>query len=397
MRTALPWILLALVAGGWIGATVFSSETSVSPGVVAAPSADPSAVAELRAAVETLRAEVQSLREERPQPGPTLKTSGTTPTERPKAAPRTAEYKARESKQRRQEAANAQRKTWYDAIRSLKAGDARETALAEMRAAFDSDDDTLRLAALQLSRWLGNIEYDRAAWRAAILPHTKSADGATQAAALVALAYVQPDESDLALWPEAAKRADRSTAEGMAHAIVRTAEGVLQGDAADAVLHLLRDGTDIRKAFVVRGLQSVKQWDPVVEARLVEIVGAAPASSYDSSYFFHFITPRMDPKSDAIVDLMLAKIEEGKSNIQTLIRGFHDGLDERQKAHAADKLVGYAENANAYTVRYIAEALGHVASARHVDRMAALIAGDDVDKYAKNAMEHAIQRAKRRP
>jgi hypothetical protein len=71
-------------------------------------------------------------------------------------------------------------------------------------------------------------------------------------------------------------------------------------------------------------------------------------------------------------------------------------LDERQKAYAADKLIGFAENANAYTVRYIAEALEHVASQPHVDKMAALIAGDDVDKYAKTSMGAAIQKAKRR-
>ncbi|MDJ0522476.1 MAG: hypothetical protein QNJ90_10450 [Planctomycetota bacterium] len=397
MRTALPWILLSLVTGGWIGAT-FLERDEVAPTPEVAPASATDDIATLRAAVQSLRAEVRALREERRSAGPVLEAKGTKPSTRPRAVkPRSEEFKQREENRRRQETLRAKRKAWWDAIRSLKDNEARATAIAEVRAAFDGDDDMLRLNALQLARWLGKLDYDRDDWRAAILPHVQSEDRMTRTAALIALAYVKPEASDINHWPDVAKDSDRNNAEEMAHAITRTADGILRDEAATAVLHLLRPGTNIKKAFVIRGLQSVKEWDPAVEARLVEIVGKAPAHDYDSGYFFHFVTPRMDPKSDAILELMLKKIEAGRSSIQTLSRGFRKGLDERQKSHAADKLLDYAENAdNAYTVRWLAEALQFVASMRHVDRMAALVSGDDVDQHAKSAMERAMQAARTR-
>ena len=357
-------------------------------------------LADLRTEVAALRAEVQARRSEtaqRPRPGPELATSGTAPAPSPKVAPRSEEFRAREEAVRAREAAQAQRKTWTEALRSLKDVAARDTALAEMRAAFDGTDEGRRLAALQLARWLGDVEYDRADWRKGILPHAKSKEPDVRLAALMALAWVQPEPADLALWSDAVRDADRNNAEQVAYAIVNTAGGVLRGAAADSVLHLLREGTNIKKAFVIRGLQQVKEWDPAVEARLIGIVRAAPAHDYDSGYYFHFITSRLDPKSDAVLDLMLEKVEAGKGELETIVRGFRVGLDERQKERVAEALLGYAENAgNARTVRWLAQGLEHVASARLVPRMQALIAGEGVDKYAKQAVEKAIEAARTR-
>jgi len=403
MRIAVPWVLCALVAGAWIGSAVLVEDTVSTPAVAPAlgmgAAAGEAEVTELRAAVDALRAEVRALQAERASPGPVLHASGSAPTpaSRPQVVPRSEAFRAREDAARTLEAAQAQRKTWYDAVRSLKDGSAREAALTEMRAAFGGKDEARRLAALQLARWLGDTEYDRADWRKGILPHVKSEDAATRQAALIALAWVQPEASDLAWWADAAKGADRNNAEELARAIVKTADGVLRGAAADAVLELLRDGTDIKKAFVIRGLQGVKEWDPAAETRLIEIVRAAPAHDYDSAYYFHFITSRLDPKSDAVVDLMLEKIEEGKGEIETIVRGFRVGLDERQRDRVADALLGYAENAaNASMVRNLAQGLAHVATARHVGRMQALIAGEGVDRHVIQAVERALEAARTR-
>jgi len=287
--------------------------------------------------------------------------------------------------------------TWLKAVRSLKDADARETALAEMRAAFDGTDDVARLAALQLARWIGNVPYDHADFRRGILPHARSQDPEIRHAARLALAWVQPEASDVALLAEEARTADRNDAESIAMALTRASGGVIRGETAEAVLHLLRDGTRIKKALVIRGLQSAKEWDPAVEARLIEIVRSVPAHDYDSAYYFHFITPHLDPKSDAVVQLMLDRLAEGKSSPETLVRGFRVGLDDRQKERVADALLDMMENAGtAFTVRSLGEALAYVASARHVERMQALVAGDGVDKAAKAAIERAIDAVRRR-
>ena len=94
---------------------------------------------------------------------------------------------------------------------------------------------------------------------------------------------------------------------------------------------------------------------------------------------------------------MLDRIAEGKGSIQTIVRGFRVGLSDEQKDYAADKLLTYAENASsAYTVRFLAEALEHVARVVHVARLQALIAGDGVDKHVMRAVERAVAAAKGR-
>ncbi len=398
MRTALPWILLALVAGGWIATTLIVESNSA---VGSAAEDDTATQAELQQTISALRAEVKTLRKAQPSEGPELATSGKRPAVPPAGAQKpveTPEARAkREALAERRKRMWAQRKAWGDAVRSLKDKAAREQALGEMRAAFDGADEERRLAALLMARWLGNVTYDRADWRGAILPHAKSADPEVRLAALTALAYVQPEASDIGLWKEAVAGAGRSNGEEIAQAIVRTAGGVLEGEAAEAVLHLLRDGTRIKRAMVIRGLQSVKTWDPAVEARLLEVVRTSRGGDSVEHYYFHFIAARLDPKSDAVLDLILEKIETGRGGLQTIVRGFRTGLDDRQKERAADALIDCAENApDAYTVRLLAEALGRVAGARHIARMEALIAGEDVDKYARMAVEDAIRQARRR-
>ena len=209
------------------------------------------AIAELRAAVASLRADVDTLRAQAART-----TAG------PKTAPRDPAFAEREAKVRRRRsvgdaqrnrstAVAQQRKIWYDAVRSLREGAPREKALAEMRAALDGDDEVRLLSALQLARWLGTVEYDRADFRRGVLPHAKSEDPEVRRAALIALAWVQPDKADLALWADTVKSADRSSAEEIAQALVRTSDGVIRGGTADAVLHLLRDGTQIRKPTII--------------------------------------------------------------------------------------------------------------------------------------------------
>ncbi len=409
MRTALPWILVALFAGLWIGSIVLVEKEPMPRSSQGVPdvSADGSdELAELRSAVNELRKEVRSLREEHvDRRMPVLQASNTKRASASHSAtPRSESFKKREEKARvnrarrqRDVEAAAIRKKWNDDIRSLKDASAREFALREMRAAFDGENDVRRLAALRLARWIGNVEFDRADWRGAILPHARNGDPEVQIAALIALAYVQPEHADLDLWSEVIKHADRENGEEVAHAIVRASGGIIRGTTADAVLHLLRDGTNTKKAFVIRGLQGGREWDEAVEARLIEIARNAPARDYDSVYYFHFITSRLDPKSDEVIELMLEKIEEGKSEMAAIMRGFRIGLDDRQAELVADKLLGYAENAGtSHKLKAIADGLKNVVRPQHIPRLEALAKGDNVSVYAQRALNGAIDAAQRR-
>lgn len=427
MRTGLPWILVGLIAGAWAGATWLRDGSSAEKGnETQAPQLDlslpgqatdaalASQIAALQGALSELKSEVQALRNERSSRGPALAARAGAPEAGERAtrpvpvAEREPAFQEREAaarkkrladeaRRKRSQSASAQIKTWLDATRSLKDASARSATFAEIRAAFDGDDDAQTLAALRTSRWLGNADYDRADFRQGILPHARSKDPEIRRAALEALAWVQPEPEDLAPWLAEAKLADRNNAEATAMALARVSAGVIRGETADAVLHLLRDGTKIKKAFVIRGLQSAKEWGASVEQRLIDIVRSVPAHDYDSAYYFHFITPRLDPKSDAVIDLMLERIEEGKAEISTIVRGFRVGLDEAQRDRVSSKLLDYAEDApNARVISALAEGLRWTARAQHVARMKALITGDQVQSSAKRAMERAIKDAEQR-
>lgn len=409
---ALGWVLLALVGGAWIGTTLMRDESPPAP----AEPADEEA--SLRAELAAVHAELARLGEAvdalaRAQRGaagspaslqgrgPTPGTAGTGPRRtRPTASTPASTGQAEPSRivrTARNRQASAQSRLWLDQLRSLESHLVREEALRAIRSGIDAEDPVKRLAALRAVRWVGSNDYDHAEYRAAILPHASSEDPDVRRAAREALAVVQPETGDLAWWLEEAQTADRNNAETTTEFLVRVAEGRVEGEVADAVLHLLREGTDIKKAFVMRGLQQSKDFDPRVEARLVEIVRAVEPHDYDSGYFFHFLAPRMDPKSDAVVDLILDRVGQGKGDLGTPLRGLRKGLDERQRAYAADRLVGFAESAGTtYTRQAILDGLRYVAGQEQIARLQVLADDPDADDATRGAARRAIQAAERR-
>jgi hypothetical protein len=290
-RTALPWFLLAAIAGTWMGTSLFQED----PAPVPSAPVDTRRLDALEDAVGRLAAQVEALR------------SGTESTPKGHGSPATAE-----------------------------AARPRETG-------------------------------------------PQSDASATPA---------KPDPADLAMWLEKAEAADRNSAETTASNLVRVARGIVRGKVADAILHLLREDPRISKAFVMRGLAGMKVMDPRVEARLIEIVRSVEEQDYDSHYYFHFIAGHMQPKSDAVVDLILDRASESRGNPDTILRGLRLGLSEAQRARAADALISLAENAGSIHVqRSVLGALAHVAGSAQAGRL---------DSLAQQSPDETIQRLARR-
>ena len=193
---------------------------------------------------------------------------------------------------------------------------------------------------------------------------------------------------------EDAKTADRSEAETTAECLTTLSRGVIEGDTAEAVLLLLRDGTEIKKAFVMRGLQLAKSFAPAVEARLVEIVRSVEPQDYDSHYFFYFLASRWAPKSDAVVDVMLDTAGTGKGQIDAIVRGFATGLTDAQRDRAASKLLDFVENAGSpYARQALLETLAKIAGASHVARLEAIAANPNADADTKKLAATAAKAA----
>jgi hypothetical protein len=285
---------------------------------------------------------------------------------------------------------------WSAEARQLADAGRRSAALDEMRRALGSSDRTRILAGLYGYTSTPRELLDLADARSRILPHTRSDDPAVRRTARDVLASVAPSRDDVAMWLDEARSADRNTAESTARGLVAVAEGLVEGEVADAVLHLLRDGTEIKKAFVMRGLQQAKRFDGRVEARLLEIVRAAPARDYDSAYFFHFLTPRWAPKSDAVVDLLLERTASGTGEVETIVRGFGAGLSESQRARVAAALATYFPNAVALHARLgVAQGLALVASREQVALLESFAASEG-NATVKESLRRAIEAAKRR-
>jgi hypothetical protein len=96
-----------------------------------------------------------------------------------------------------------------------------------------------------------------------------------------------------------------------ARGLVVAADGIVEGPVADAILHLLRDRTNISRCFVVRGVAygKPKRLDPRVVERMVEIARVTPFDDPDCGYFFYFLVPHLDPRPSVVVDLALEKLE----------------------------------------------------------------------------------------
>ena len=404
-RAAVPWILLGALVLAWF---VWGREGRVAADL----DRENQRVAELERKIEALRELVRVQEARTTQAGGG---QGTTVPEMPDTTPapglstdtgeRATDAAAR-TKQAENERLTALNmgaagivKGWLDAVRSLKtAPEGRAAVLDEIRKALDDADAVRRLAALRAVRWMGGVELDRVDFRRGIEPHAASTEPTIRRAALEALAFMDPQPADIGLWLAEAQAADRSSAEVTAQAITKVAGGRIEGAAAEAVLLLLRDGTDIKRAMVMRGLQQATSFDPRVEARLLAIVRAAPTGDYDRHYFFHFLAPRMDPKSDAVVDLLLDAAADGAHNqVGTVLRALRVGLSDPQRRRVADTLLAYAENAEtAYLLGALIEALRAVAGPEHVERLEALGRDEEVRKVLGPAIQQAAAAARRR-
>jgi hypothetical protein len=231
-------------------------------------------------------------------------------------------------------------------------------------------------------------------WRPRIEPWTRSADSAVRRAALSALKTVGSRAEDVDPWIREVESADRSSAEESVFGLVAAADGVVEGRVADAVLAVLADGRDVKRAFVMRGLQQFKSMDARLVDRLVEIVRSVPPQDYDSGYFFHFLAPRFDPKPEPVVDVALEAAAKPGTEVQTVLRAFSRGLSADQKAKVVARLLDLVEGGVDAWVRVFAlQTVAPLATRRDEARLRALASNPQADERTRAAAATAASAA----
>ena len=279
----------------------------------------------------------------------------------PSAPSATAE--ARQAAAQRSRQAHDQMKGWLENALQTKDAALRARTLDAVRQALTQGDPASMQAALLTLARLRELDYDKVAFRALVLPCVGSADGDVRAAALYALWNTAPEPSDLLLLlplvndPSAAVRAN------LTHVLTMYRKGVVDGEAADVVLRLLDDpDAEVRE----RARSSL--WGANVDARIEDRYLAwldDPRSRHDAIYFG---LSTFAPKSPRVVQALLAAATDPNPEISGRARwGLTTGVGAESHAAVADAFVGLLESrADPALLKECLRLLRMYGSARHV-------------------------------
>lgn len=408
MRAALPWILLSALVVAW-GVSTRGQEPSEPSaptpprGTVARYSEEDIArmqrqIAELEDALARRDAAAPT---RRPDPAGTASApalEGRAPASTGPDRARTPAAAGRLSDGALRRVAYSKSKVWSDALRAEGDPEARDRAQVEVLRAIEGGEPAELLAALTTARWMDPARVDRGALRAQIDRYLDHESPAIARAALEAGTVIKPRAGDEARWIAAALAdVPGSRGETTIQMLVQAADGRVEGRVAEAALHMLRTGGSQKQAFLMRGLQGFKTLSPELVTRMIDIAGAAAPTDYDSHYFFHFIAPRIDPKSDRLVDLTLELLAGGKAESSTLLRSLRRGLSDPQKQRAAERLLTIAEGSTRdHEVGTLLQGVGELGNENQVGRLEALARRDDLSKPTQTRIAHLIEMFQRR-
>lgn len=308
----------------------------------------------------------------------------------PKPAAKAVDGEARAA--REAQAAAARRgdelqKQWVQAALQTSDPVARERALAAIREALQQADPGLQQAALRALARLAELDYDKATYRALVLPCLQSAHGDVRAAALYALWNTQPEPSDLqALLPMVAD-ASPAVRRSLAHVVALYRKGQLDGEAADVVVRLLDDQDDTVRRNTLSGI-----WGAKVDARLEDrlfAMFARPETRHDAVYFG---LSTLAAKSERVVSTLVGLLTDADPNVSDRARwGLQSGVPAASHALVADQFLALLETRpgveNQQENLQMVERYG---SARHVPSLEAFAARPGLSAPLRQRIEAVV-------
>ena len=268
-------------------------------------------------------------------------------------------------------------KPWIGGLGVLKTPRESDRLTDDLRSALTRTNRVDAHAALIALQDADVSALDRAAWRALVEPYAELEDAYIRWTARKVLRRFDPRPSELEAWVAEVMGSTRNDAETNVAGLVAAADGIVEGIVADAVLHLLRDGTDITKAFVVRGVfyGDFKRLEPRVVDRMVAVARAAGIDSYDASYFFVFIGRRLDPRPSNVVDAALDFLPDpGAGGDDGIVLTLTGGMDAPTKARVTSRMLEVAEGSDPFASERALRVLGAVATRAELPRIESIAA-----------------------
>jgi len=227
---------------------------------------------------------------------------------------------------------------WTEDARALGDGarERRERALASMRGALQGGDPTASLAALQVLSSIGDVEYDKVAFRPLVLPLAQNARGPIATSALRALFATEHRPEDLALVHAAWQRAPEGFRDGGIQLLKDFGGGRIEGRSEEIALELL-SGRDQDVNVQFGGLWGAEVGSRL-EERVLELARSTDHEMRHAAIYFGLST--FKNKSRAVVDALIATLADPDHNDSgRALWGLGQGVPVDLQRHVATALV----------------------------------------------------------
>jgi hypothetical protein len=232
--------------------------------------------------------------------------------------------------------ARSQAQAWVDQMRSLGEGaaDRREAVVIELKAALAGSDAAKSLAALQALQQLGDVNYDKASFRALVLPYVEKGEGPALVAAAYALSNTERRPEDLKLVQDAWSRRSPALDASMSHLLFMFGDGVIDGRSEEIVLELLNSERPAVRREALRGLWGADVTGKLAD-RVVELADDAD-TRHDAIYFG---LSTFKPKNAAVVAKLVETLTDPDwNNWNRALWGLGYGVPRELQPKVADAL-----------------------------------------------------------
>ncbi|MCC7066784.1 MAG: hypothetical protein IT456_28575 [Planctomycetes bacterium] len=338
--------------------------------------------------VAGLEAELQRARARIEQ----LEAAARTPAKPPPAA-NAAQQAAREAAAAGARRAAQLQRGWMEAV--LQTGDllARQKALDEIRQALLHGDPFEVAAALRALAGTAEVDYDKATFRALVLPHLQSADAGARAAALYALYNTKREPEDRATVLGMVGDPSPQVRGSLAHLVLMYHKGILEGEAADAVVRLMDDADAEVRRSALNGIWGAKV-DTRIEDRCLAML-ADPQLRHDAVYFG---LSTFAAKSPRVVTALVSALTDANPEIAGRAAwGLQTGVAAESHAEVADAIVRLlASRSNSYNREDYMLLLRQLGSARNVPDLEVLLGNPGMTDAFRKELEPLIAQLRQR-